>query len=47
MKHHIDHHKEIPQWKLDQIEKSRQELVKRLVNEQNVKVNDILKKLNK
>lgn len=37
----------IDQWKADRIEKSRQELVKRLAYEQKKKVNEILKKLNK
>ena len=43
----MNHHKDIPQWKLDQIEKSRQELVKILAYEQKRKVDEILKKLSK
>lgn len=37
----------IDQWKADRIEKSRQELVKRLAHEQKKKVDEILKKLTK
>lgn len=37
----------IDQWKVDRIEKSRQELVKRLAYEQKKKVDEILKKLSK
>jgi len=40
----MNHQNDIPQWKKDQIEKSRQELVKMLAYEHKKKVDNILKK---